>query len=244
MVRLVCHRFIFLTKQLFGLASPLEKLIGFPIFKHHLFLEAVTHSSKKTKNNYDRLEFLGDAVLDSVMSDWLFNKYPNHDEGKLTVLRARYVSRISLSKFAMSIGLQKFIKSNKVSFDQINDTNIRILGDVLESLIGAIYLAYGYRGAALFVKKRLLHNLDLLAEIDEQLKNYKGILLEKSQSHKFNVEFEFEPYNGEYYLVTLLINKKRLAYGRGATKKKAEQSASKYVIEHPALLQEFTKEIA
>lgn len=229
---------------MFGLASPLEKLIGFHIFNQKLFLEAVTHSSKKTKNNYDRLEFLGDAVLDSVMSDWLFNKYPDYDEGKLTVLRARYVSRISLSKFAISIGLQKFIQSNKVSFDEINDTNIRILGDVLESLIGAIYTAYGYKGAASFIEDKLLSNVALLAEIDEQLKNYKGILLEKSQHHKFNVEFEFEPYNGEFYLVALFVNKKRLAYGRGATKKKAEQSASKYVIEHPALLQEFMKEMA
>lgn len=236
----ILQKVLFYSRKQMGSLSPMEELLGFCIKDNQLFERAFTH--KGSQSSYERLEFLGDAVLDSVISDWLFHLYPSQNEGDLTVLRARYVSRVSLAKFAQILELHKFIISDRVSFKHINENNKRILGDVLESLIGAIYLERGYEGAEQFIHQNLLTKKDLLQQIDDELKNYKGILLEQSQTHDFKVLFEFEPYNGEYYLVSLYIDDKKLAYGRGKNKKKAEQSACRYIINHPHLLREFLGE--
>ena len=227
---------VYFFKKLVGRLSPIEEIIGFPVSNQQLFTQAITHSNNYT-TNYERLEFLGDAVLDSVVSDWLFTHYSDHEEGQLTILRSRFVSRDSLAKFAEALQLNKVIHSDTLEFDVIDDSNRRVVGDILESLIGAIYIDKGYECAQQFIIKNLLNHEVLVDKIVEETKNFKGLLLEKGQQNHFDVQFTIENFDGNYYLAAVFINQNKLAYGRGKTKKKAEQNAAKYIIDHPELLE-------
>ena len=234
-MRVPFHRFLFHTKKKSKLTTPVEELTGLPISNDSLFHQAFTHSGKPTEN-YQRLEFLGDAILDAVVSEWLFKKFPGKKEGRMTVLRSRFVSRDALVLFAKEMNLQSFIQSDTLDFSTIDESNERVLGDVLEALIGAIYLTKGYESTQYFIEKKLLSNDSIVSKIRRETRNYKGLLLEKSQQNHFNVRFEFDPYDGQFYLASVFVDGVKLAYGRGKTKKKAEQNAAKYIIDHPGLL--------
>lgn len=241
-MNITIRRLLYLLKEQSQLTTPLEKLIGLPVTNDQLFQQAFTHHTPHSNENYERLEFLGDAILDAVISDWLYHRFPNKKEGRMTILRSRFVSRDALILFAKEIGLKEFIKSDTLTFDEVNEQNQRVLGDVLEALIGAIFLTKGYEATQYFIKKRLLSNKKLVSKIRRETRNFKGLLLEKSQQLNFQVHFEFDPYDGQFYLASVFIDQIKLAYGRGKTKKKAEQNAAKYIIDHPELLEKYTLE--
>lgn len=198
-----------------------------------IFKIAFTHKSAsrnigRTRSlNNERLEFLGDAILASIVADFLYTYFPNKKEGFLTKMRARIVSREQLNEIALNIGLQFHI----VSQNNINGTK-NIYGNALEALIGAIYVDKGYKKTKEFVIKRIIEkNIDLkeLAITDS---DYKSQVIEWAQKNKIEIIFEDEEVesteqNNLYFTSTIKVNDQILGQGKGFSKKEAQQNASK-----------------
>ena len=177
--------------------------------------------------NNERLEFLGDSVLDAILSDFLFDKYPDAAEGFMTKIRARIVNRDFLNQLAISMGLNKLLVSNLGS-----DHNTKHLyGDALEALIGAIFLDKGFKKAKRFFIRNVLEKYLDLNSIVSTENDYKSLIFEWVQKNKATLGFV---YNEEYdfnlkksvFTTTLFINKDEYGKGQGASKKEAEQEAS------------------
>ncbi len=180
------------------------------------------HELKPFESN-ERLEFLGDAILDSIVSHYLFNKFPFKDEGYLTQLRSRIVSRQSLNRLGITIGLKELINS------KLDKESKSLYGDALEALIGAIYVDKGYVFAQQFVEEKLLtHYLDIDTIINTET-DFKSRAIEWCQKQKIDFDFdltETEEDNEKIYTAKLIINGEIKGEGQAKSKKKAEQIAS------------------
>ncbi len=211
-----------------------------------VFQIAFTHKSAsrnidrtRTLNN-ERLEFLGDAILASVVADFLYSYFPNKKEGFLTKMRARIVSREQLNEIALNMGLQFHV----VSQNKISGTK-NIYGNALEALIGAIYVDKGYKKTKEFVIKRIIDkNIDLkeLAITDS---DYKSQLIEWAQKNKIEIIFEDEEVesteqNNLYFTSTIKVDGQILGQGKGLTKKEAQQNASKEALNNTGDLPVFS----
>jgi len=208
----------------------LVKLLGFKPKNIQLYLLAFTHKSVESVNsstsfhNNERLEYLGDAVLDAAVSDMLYKRFPSADEGFLTKMRTKIVNGKTLTILAQKIGLDKllFVKSSK-------NLTERIFEDAFEALIAAIYLDRGFKYVIRFVSQKIMveHiNLNQLKYIDT---NYKSRIIEWSQKHKLTVEYDTIDGEGETktFVSKLKVNDNIIAEGVGHSKKTAEQRASK-----------------
>ncbi len=141
----------------------MEKILEFPIKDFSYYEQALIHSSAANgksgnKHNNERLEYLGDSVLDLVIADMLYQYYPDKDEGELTKLRSIIVQRSQLNRIAEELGLDKYIKGN---FNK-NVLPDDVKGNALEAFIGAIYLDRGFKQAYKFVKKQIIENGSIL----------------------------------------------------------------------------------
>ncbi len=214
----------------------LRKVLGYTPANLSYYKTAFTHSSLgyvrgiRTRipvEHNERLEFLGDAVIGAVVSEYLYNKFPKQREGFLTQLRSKIVGREALSALAWELGLAKFIKAH------LNKPLSRnILGNTLEALVGAIYLDRGYTCA----KKTFLNRIFLThVNVDELIKrefDYKSRLLELVQKNGYNAHFETTEENprGEKGVLTfsstLHVNEELMGSGSGHSKKEAEQHAA------------------
>lgn len=210
-------------------ALVLERIIGFYPHQISIYQQAFLHKSLIQKNELksfesnERLEFLGDAILDSIISHYLFNKFPLKDEGYLTKLRSRLVSRQNLNNLGVKIGLQELIKSN------LERESKSIFGDALEALIGAIYLDKGYPFAQKFVEEKLLQNHIDIEEVIQTETDFKSRVIEWCQKEKSNFDFkitEKEKSNEKLYTAKLMIDNELKGSGTAFTKKRAEQIAS------------------
>ncbi len=214
--------------------SKLKKILGFRPGNLQLYKIAFIHRStsftlpdgKQVDN--ERLEYLGDAILDAILSDFLFGKFPNADEGFMTKIRARIVNRDLLNQLSLSMGIDKILVS------KINSVypTINIYGDALEAFIGAIFLDKGFKKTKkFFIKKVLNKYLDLNSIINTDT-DYKSLVFEWVQKTKKNLLFT---YNEEYdfdlkkslFSTILYIDKEEFGKGQGASKKEAEQEASR-----------------
>ena len=188
---------------------------------------ATRFSSKSRPFNNERLEFLGDAILASIVAEYLFSSFPYKKEGFLTKMRARIVSRDQLNEIALDMGLQFHI----VSQSRINGTK-NIYGNALEALIGAIYLDKGYKKTKKFIIKRLINqNIDL-KELAKKDSDYKSQLIEWAQKNKIEMNFNDEEvdsteHNNLYFISEVIIDNKVVGKGKGFSKKEAQQHASK-----------------
>jgi ribonuclease-3 len=212
----------------------LSEVLGFKPKNIQLYLLACTHKSVESisgasvYHNNERLEFLGDAVLDAAVSDLLYKRFPTADEGFLTKMRTKIVNGKTLTELTKKIGLDKllFVKSQK-------NLTERIFEDAFEALIAAIYLDKGYEYVIKFVSQQIMveHiNLNRLKYVDT---NYKSKIIEWSQKHKLNVEFETIE-NAEdniRFVSNLKVNDISIAEGTGQSKKTAEQEASKSALD-------------
>lgn len=220
-----------LDKREFG--TRLKNIFGFRPGNLKLYEIAFVHRSASLtlpdgkKINNERLEYLGDAVLSAILSDYLFQKYPDADEGLMTKIRSRIVNREILNKLAISMGLNKILISNISSTHQTKN----LYGDALEALIGSLFLDKGYvKTKDLFIKKVLNKYLDI-NQIIKTDKDYKSLVFEWVQKHKSTLKFT---YNEEYdfnlkksvFSTTLAIDNRNLGQGHGSSKKEAEQEAS------------------
>ena len=213
----------------------LKKITGFFPSNPSLYHTAFTHRSvlgnqAKPHEYNDRLEYLGDSVLGVVIAEFLYEQFPNEDEGTLTKIKSAMVSRKALNDVADKLGLKPFIKA------KINQDNfpLSLGGNALEALIGAIYLDKGMKGARLFVREKMLipfYNLDELRDSDH---NFKSKLIEWSQKNKVRIYFKvldegIEEHNKLFH-IGLFINDEMKEEGKGKSKKEAEQSAAKKLI--------------
>jgi len=214
-------------------ASRLRKITGFRTSNLRIYEVAFIHRSASfslpdgQRINNERLEFLGDAVLSAILSDYLFEKLPDASEGFMTKIRSRIVNREILNQLAISMGIDKILVSNVNS----SHTTRNLYGDALEALIGALFVEKGFKKTKnLFIKRVFNKYLDLekIIEIDT---DYKSLVFEWIQKHKSNLTFAYrEDYDFKLkksvFSATLIINKEEFGTGQGASKKEAEQEAA------------------
>lgn len=213
----------------------IRDLIGFYPRRLSFYDIAFTHRSASRLDsqgnvvNNERLEYLGDAVLGAIIADFLYNRFPQEDEGFLTKMRSKLVNRAILTSLTYEMGLNLFIDSNAAN--AIDKSHI--YGDALEALIGAIYLDRGYTAAKFFVTKRILPKYVDLYELEQQDTNFKSKLIEWSQKNKHSIKFEtFEEVvtNGgrqPKFISIVEIDSKETGKGQGSSKKEAQQNAAK-----------------
>ena len=218
----------------------LEKLTGSPINDSSYYLQALMHRSYlEQSEEYDvsneRLEFLGDSVLSLIVAEYLFDEFPEKDEGFLTKVRAKIVNRLALADAAEKINLAEFLLVSKNISNSFVNGSKTILSDALEALIGAVYLDNGLDSAKMFIQKILIQpNLkEGLYLIDE---NYKSQLLEFAQANKmespsYNVIKEEGPQHNRVFTVKVSIGNMDYGIGRGKNKKSAEQKAAQEALE-------------
>jgi len=221
-----------LDKREFG--SRLKALLGFRPGNLKIYEIAFIHRSASfnladgQKINNERLEFLGDSVLDMILSDFLFEKYPEASEGFMTKIRSRIVNGEILNQLAFSMEINKILVSNISSG---NNTK-HLYGDALEALIGAIFLDKGLKKTKRFFIKNVLEKYLDLQTIVTTDNDYKSMVFEWVQKRKNNLSFS---YNEEFdfdlkksvFTTTLYIDREEFGKGQGASKKEAEQEASR-----------------
>lgn len=226
-----------LISPISGILSKDKKLYNFikNVFGYNpgnilLYKLALCHKSASTeeikgiKINNERLEYLGDAILSAVVADYLFKKFPSKDEGFLTEMRSRLVSRDNLNKLSEKIGIQKFVKASAGNmYRSIN-------GDAFEAFVGAMFLDKGFNSAKKVIVNRIIKFHIDIDEMENKNLNYKSRLIEWAQKEKKQVEFVILEESGrgynKQYIVEVFIDKQPSGTGRDYSIKKAEQNAA------------------
>ncbi|WP_324671966.1 ribonuclease III [Hymenobacter sp. GOD-10R] len=200
-----------------------------------LYHLAFTHSSvvrqqpeQGRHQSNERLEFLGDAILGSVVAEYLFRKYPYEQEGFLTETRSRIVNRESLNAIALKIGLDKLVQLDPTQSRVSRSRSVN--GNALEALVGAVYLDHGYKAARKFVLNRLIKPYVDVKALATTTSNFKSKLIEWAQRQGKNLRYDIagQPQVGGTmeFSATVLIDDEPVATGMGLSKKQAEQTAA------------------
>lgn len=214
--------FFLSIKELTGY-KPLNEELFKLAFRH----SSATHKSRGVKQNNQRLEFLGDAVLSAVVAEYLYRQYPEEGEGFLTNMRSKIVSRKHLNQLGIKMGLNKLVVKKTNRTVQAKS----IYGDALEALIGALYLDRGFEACRGFIEQKILSDTVDLKVIETRIASHKGALLEWGQKNKREINFSVTGCYGESHArrfhVTLNIDGKVASTGQGTSKKKAEEDASR-----------------
>ena len=217
------------------LHGELKKLLKFSPRKINKYKKAFTHRSvqmtdkKGNPINYERLEFLGDSILGSVIASYLYKKVPTGNEGYLTQMRSKIVSREHLNELGKDLNLIRFVKSN------IGQANVgdNIHGNIFEALIGAIYLDKGYNTCHKFIFENVIVPYVDIEVLEGKITSYKGLIIEWCQKHKKKYSFDAYEDSGnetiKHFSVKISIDGQLIAKGRSTSKKKAEEQASKRV---------------
>jgi len=210
----------------------LAKILGFNPKDLSIYYKAFTHSSVKKKNsqgvpiNYERLEFLGDAIISTVIADYLFKKAPFGNEGYLTQMRSKIVSRANLNEIGKNLNLIQFIKS-AVKENRFGDN---IHGNVFEALVGAIYVDRGFNYCHNFIHNKLIKPYININQLEQKITSYKSLIIEWCQKEKKDINFDVFEDSGndqvKHYSVKLFIDNNFIAKGRDTSKKKAEEKAA------------------
>ena len=213
--------------------SRLKNILGFKPGDLRIYEVAFIHRSASLtlpdgkRINNERLEFLGDSVLDAILSDYLFEKFPDASEGFMTKIRSRIVNRDILNQTAVAMGIDSILISNINS----GHTTKNLYGDALEALIGAVFVDKGFKKTKKFLMKNLLRKYIDLEKIISTDNDYKSLVFEWVQKRKaslsfiYNEEYDFEK-KKSVFTTTLNIDKVEYGKGQGDSKKEAEQEAS------------------
>lgn len=212
--------------------NSLELIIGYKPKNIHYFKKAFTHSSVKQElngkpYNYERLEFLGDAFLDSIVSSYLYSISPDGNEGYLTKMRSKIVSRENLNRIGKELNLIKLVQSN-VKRNRFGDN---IYGNLYEAITGAVFLDKGYYGCEEFIFRTLIKPYVDIKRLEGKITSYKSVLIEWCQKNKLKFELKIKEENTKerikHFSVKFIINNKIISKGRATSKKKAEEIASR-----------------
>lgn len=214
------------------LAQKLYPVLGFVPVRLYLFKLAFYHKSmnnvdnKSSTHNNERLEFLGDAILSTVVAEYLFKKYPYKDEGFLTKMRSKIVKRKTLNDIADQMGLDIILSSYAQG-----KLSTSMLGNALEALIGAIYIEQGYRKTRSYIIKNLLMQYIDIHELEKKDDNYKSRLLEWCQKNNKSINYttlaKFKMHKRDRFRVAVMIDGEQISTSEDFNKKAAEQAASK-----------------
>ncbi len=212
------------------LYNSLKRIIGFYPGNISLYKLAFTYKSSSTESNTnsagnnERLEFLGDAVINTVIAEHLFKVYPYRDEGFLTEMRAKLVSRNQLNKLGLKLGLDYYLHENNESRSK------SICGDVFEALVGAIYLDKGIKGAKRFMIDRIMKIHVDLDEMEAIEFNFKGKIIDWCQKRKKEIEFKVLEERGQgqntLFKIQVFIDNEGFGIAESRSKKRAEQRAA------------------
>lgn len=200
-----------------------------------LYEIAFTHGSYGVQQNidysYERLEFLGDSVLSLIVSEYLFKKFPTYDEGHLSKLRANYVCQRALIHYSHELGLDKYLKVSTEDDSISHNEILSITADIFESFLGAIFLDQGMDFAKEYISKIIFQYID---EGRIFFFDYKSTIKEYGDAEEVSVEYkivdEFGVPHDKTFIVSILIDGKEFGFGKGKSKKEAEQLAAKNAI--------------
>ena len=211
----------------------IKKLIVYRPKNIKLFVEAFTHSSMNEKNsdgnpkNYERMEFLGDAILSTVIASHLYKKVPGGNEGYLTKMRSKVVSREHLNELGRDLNLIKHVRT-AIPTKQFGEN---IHGNVFEALIGAIYLDRGFRYSEKFINRRVIKPYVDIQKLEGKIISYKSLFIEWCQKNKKPFKFNIYEDTGndalKHFAVRLKLEDETVAKARATSKKKAEERAAK-----------------
>lgn len=186
---------------------------------------SLRNRQKKLSKNHERLEFLGDAILGAIMSSYLYQVYPNENEGYLTQMKAKVVSRENLNRLGEELELKELISAKHKKGNLSN----HIDGNLFEALIGAIYLDFGYD----ICEKIVLENLltpEKINRLENKIASYKGLILEWGQKNKHQVRFktqrEEHVKENNFFKCEIFLNEEKIVHAVGFSKKKAEEKAA------------------
>ena len=235
-------RLVFFKKN--RLEKDIKNIVGFYPNDVFLFEKSLIHKSAvyDLSNSYDesneRLEFLGDAILGAVVADYLFKKYPLKDEGFLTKMRSKIVSRHSLNNLSKKIGLDRHVIAR---LDKKSKTD-SIYGNAFEALIGAIYLDKGGRACKKFILKRIIYPYISLDRLESEETNFKSRIIEWAQKEKreltFEIVDEFGDGRNKIFEACVKLEGLEITRGKESSKKKAEQIAANKFCKKYKLLDE------
>lgn len=220
------------------LYSSLFNVIGFYPHDISLYKQALLHKSIAKRNekgrpvNNERLEFLGDAILDAIVGDIVFRHFEGKREGFLTNTRSKIVQRETLNKLAQEIGISQLIKSNGHS----SSHNSYMDGNAFEALVGAIYLDRGYEACMRFMKKRILSQLINLDKVAYKEVNFKSKLIEWCQKNRVKLDFKLieqkrDENNNPIFVYQAIVEGLEGGSGKGYSKKESQQLASKQTLQ-------------
>lgn len=211
----------------------IKPVLGFTPMDISHYEVAFTHPSLQVKTDegltlsYERLEYLGDAMLGSIIAHHLYEAYPEKDEGFLTQMRSKIVSRAHLNDLGQDLGLIDFLNT-KTSKEKLGSN---IHGNLLEALIGAIYLDRGYDYCFKFIHKKIIDVHVDIERLENKISSYKGHVIEWCQKTKRKIQIKsFEDtgnQNVKYFSAEVWIDNELIAKGRSTSKKRAEETAAK-----------------
>jgi len=220
--------------------SKLEDKLSLKFKNEDLLLQALTHRSYLNENpssnigHNERLEFLGDAVLELVVTEFLYLKYPDKPEGELTNFRAALVNSKMLSELAVDIGLNDFLLLSRGEAKDTGRARQIILANALEALIGALYLDQGYKPANDFIGNVLMPRLDKIVA-EKLYKDPKSLFQEEAQERvgitpAYEVIREWGPDHDKHFIVGAYLNKELVAEGEGHSKQTAQEEAARLAL--------------
>jgi len=208
-------------------------ILGFKPKNITIYEKAFIHPSAKKRDsfgneeNYERLEFLGDSILGAVISCYLFDEAPQEDEGYLTKMRSKIVSRKHLNELGKEFNLIKLLVSKANS----NHVGYNIHGNLFEALIGAIYLDRGYKFCETFIYSKIIEPHVDLKKLEGKVISYKSLMIEWCQKMHHHFQYEVSEEDGldglKYFEVKFFINNEIISKAREVSKKKAEEKASR-----------------
>jgi len=210
-----------------------RNILGFPPGNLEFYKRAFIHPSLQKKDeegnslNYERLEFLGDAILGAVVAAHLFQQMPESNEGSLTQFRSKIVNRQTLNKLGRELGLIKLLEKNGFQGELGTD----IHGNLFEAFIGALYMDKGYQSCEDFIRKKVIEDYVDMENLENKIISYKSCLIEWCQKEKKNFSFVDCEDSGKeprkHFSVKLFISGKAISKARSTSKKKAEEKAAR-----------------
>lgn len=223
-----------------GKLRTLEHHLGYRIRDSEVFIQALQHRSFHQRSHHparsnERLEFLGDSILNLVVGEYLYRRYPGAQEGELTKLRSRLVNRKALASYARELHLSDFILMSPSAAHAGGKGQETITADTFEAVIAAIYLDRGFARAKEFVERQVLRALQS-GTVAIQDENHKSRLLEYAQSHglgipRYVIAREEGPDHDRTFTIDVLLRNTRQGTGTGKNKKEAEQAAARQAME-------------
>lgn len=221
--------------------SQFEKKVNIIFNDKKLLEQAFIHRSYINENNgsklshNERLEFLGDAVLELVVTDYLYNKYPDKDEGELTAYRSSLVNAVIIGEVASSIGMNEYLLLSKGETKDVGKARSYILANTYEAYVGAVYLDQGYKVAEGFIANSLFGKIEEIVA-NKLWRDSKSLVQEKSQEYlnvtpSYKVLHETGPDHDKHFTIGIFFGNELIAEGKGKSKQEAEQAAAHKALE-------------